>query len=336
MKFISRTDLSAYLDELAGNCMLIAPRYVDHVLLYRPVDSTREIAWNYTRPDLSVKEAFFPATDRLFQIEKTGQEITLNETFPEGKQVIFGVRPCDARGLKALDAAFLDTPPQDPYYARRRANTTLIGLACREMGETCFCTNVGGYPDDSQDVDVMLTEADDGYLVQIITEKGQALFGKRLQPVKGKITVPPLAMSANQPSIPVPDSIDWPALFNNPYWDRLSERCLSCRICGYVCPTCRCFIIRDEAIPGKDSRRQFERIRCWDTCTSEAYRRTAGGHNPRSAKSQRLRNRFFCKFYYYTEQYGSMACTGCGRCIEMCPVNVDITEVLQDLAEVTP
>ncbi|MFU8773626.1 MAG: 4Fe-4S binding protein [Anaerolineales bacterium] len=29
-----------------------------------------------------------------------------------------------------------------------------------------------------------------------------------------------------------------------------------------------------------------------------------------------------------------MACTGCGRCIDACPVNIDITEILGCLAEV--
>ena len=48
---------------------------------------------------------------------------------------------------------------------------------------------------------------------------------------------------------------------------------------------------------------------------------------------QRLRNRFFCKFHYYPQQYGPAACTGCGRCIDVCPVNIDITEVLTHLVE---
>jgi ferredoxin len=59
----------------------------------------------------------------------------------------------------------------------------------------------------------------------------------------------------------------------------------------------------------------------------------AGGHRPRSEKSERLRNRFLCKFLYYASQYDlqeSSSCTGCGRCVEACPVNVDITEILSD------
>jgi Fe-S oxidoreductase len=90
--------------------------------------------------------------------------------------------------------------------------------------------------------------------------------------------------------------------------------------------------VRDEALPAAG---QYERIRCWDSCAGENYRRIAGGHRPRAEKGERLRNRFECKFYYYPEQYGlseTVACTGCGRCVDACPVNIDITEVLTELA----
>mgnify|MGYP001094651730 CR=1 FL=1 len=53
---------------------------------------------------------------------------------------------------------------------------------------------------------------------------------------------------------------------------------------------------------------------------------------PFEINGMRLRNRFYCKFYYYPQQYGPIACTGCGRCVESCPVNVDITEVLDFMA----
>jgi sulfhydrogenase subunit beta (sulfur reductase) len=278
---------------------------------------------------LSIKEAFFPATERLLTIEKTGQEIKLQETLPEGEQVIFGVRPCDARGVKAMDALFIDTEPVDAYYAKRREQTTMIGLACKEMADTCFCTSVGGAPDDASEVDLMLTEVDGGFAVQAVTEKGKVLLdGIELTDVTGDPPKPVLT-----DPIPYPEMAAWPPQFNDSYWADMSERCLSCRICAYVCPTCRCFDVRDEALPSENGSSQFERIRCWDSCAGEVYREIAGGHNPRAAKGERMRNRFFCKFYYYPEQYGPVACTGCGRCIDSCPVNIDITEVMTHLAE---
>lgn len=321
-------DVASWLDGLAEGKTLIAPRLVEGVLLYRPVRSSDEIVWDFTRPVLSIKEAFFPPTERLLTIEKTGQQIALNETLPEGEQVIFGVRPCDARGVRALDALFIDDAPPDVYYTRRRAHTTLIGLACQAMGDTCFCTSVGGAPDDPRDVDLLLTEVEGGYAVQVVTEQGQALIsGVALAEVSGDLPLP----AVNDP-VPCPDPRAWPSQFNDHYWENMAERCLSCRLCAYVCPTCRCFDVHDEALPAANGHQRYERVRCWDSCAGEAYRRIAGGHNPRATKGTRLRNRFFCKFNYYPEQYGPVACTGCGRCVDACPVNIDITEVLAAVA----
>lgn len=325
---VKQKKLTQWLDTLAAESTLIAPRNVAGVLLYRPLKSSEQMVWDYIKPVLSTKEAFFPATEQLLTIKKTGQEIELSETLPEGKQVIFGLRPCDARGVLAMDALFLDTKPADSYYQQRRENTTLVGLACKELGETCFCTTMGSAPDDPTGMDIMLTEVDNGYEVQVFSEKGATL----MEDLGATIEIS--EMPDQQSEIDIPQLSAWPPQFNDQYWADMSERCLSCRVCAYVCPTCRCFDVRDEVIAGNGSN-EFERIRCWDSCASEIYRRVAGGHNPRAAKGQRLRNRFFCKLYYYPEQYGPTACTGCGRCIDSCPVNIDITEVMDHLAEVS-
>ncbi|MBN2386045.1 MAG: 4Fe-4S dicluster domain-containing protein [Anaerolineales bacterium] len=323
---IPQEDLAAWLDAVAGQQTLVAPRREQDVVLYRPVTGSAEIAWEAERPLLSVKEVFFPPTEQLLTIEMAGTEVRLKETLPEGQTTVFGVRPCDARGVKLLDALFLDTRPVDPHYQRRRQQTTLIGLACKEMGPTCFCTSVGGAPDDPTGMDLMLYTTPDGYLAEAITDKGRRILEETGWPE----TVSGGAAQNEANRIPVPSKAEWQTHFNDEYWLRMSERCLSCRACAYVCPTCRCFAVRDEMLaPG-----EFERIRCWDSCAGENYRRVAGGHKPRPEKGERLRNRFYCKFFYFSEQYHleeTVACTGCGRCIDVCPVGVDIREVLTDL-----
>jgi len=327
MKHISHTELTRWLDSLAVENSLIAPVDVSGVLLYRPVQDSREIAWGFTRPEMSVKSAFFPITDRLLSIHKEGGQVQVTEILPEVKQVVFGVRPCDAHGLKILDAVFIDKKPVDPYYALRRVNSVLIGLACQEMQPSCFCTSLGGSPEDGSQMDIMLYEMKDGYAVETITQKGQDLiFDLKMDTDEVQKPVHSYPVQV----FPDPGSVNWASHFSDDYWQTLSDRCLSCRVCAYVCPTCRCFVTRDEPAQGKG---QFERIRCWDSCNGANYRMVAGGHRPRSEKSERLRNRFLCKFYYYASQYNlneTTSCTGCGRCVDACPVNVDITEILSD------
>ena len=329
MKVITQDALKAWLDRLASETTLFAPRTVDGIVLYRPVASSNEITYEYTRPKMSAKEAVLPSTDNIVSIEKHSQDVTLSEPALEKKQVIFGLRPCDAHGISVLDAVFIGREPVDLSYARRREATMLVGLACPQMWEGCFCTSMGGAPDDPRHVDVLLTAVVGGYTVNTVTEKGQALVaGLDLRELTGD--VPPVTTGGTEGGLP-PER--WPERFADRYWDLLAERCIGCRVCAYVCPTCRCFDVRDEVAERRAGFSRYDRLRCWDSCTGPNYRITAGGHNPRPTKGQRLRNRFFCKFYYMLQDYGSTGCVGCGRCIEACPVNIDIVEMLHDISE---
>ena len=324
MKVTTKDDLTAWLDKLAKSYAFIAPKAVEEQILYRRVAGSSEIIFDFARTDLSVKEYFLPSTHVILSIERGEEGIRVEEPSPEEERVVFGLRPCDAKALRVLDALFLEEEPVDPYYAERREKTALIGLACREMGEECFCTSLGLAPDDASDVDMMITEIEEGYAIQVITEKGKELLGDLI--LEEVVGTPP--KPAVRDKVPIPEADTWPQHFDDVYWARLADYCLSCRLCTYVCPTCRCFDVRDYETANGD----VERLRTWDSCMAESYRRIAGGHNPRPTKMERLRNRFYCKFCYYPRDYGPIACVGCGRCIAKCPVGVDIVEMLEGVA----
>ena len=331
MKVATRDALLAWLEQLSDSVDLIAPREVDGHVLYRPVAAVKDVLLDYERPELSAKEAVLPATEVVLRIRRQGSEAALEDSLPERKQVVFGVRPCDAHGVAVLDALLLEQDPVDSRYQHHRERTTLIGLACPSMWDGCFCTSMGGGPDDSSHLDVLLREIEGGYAVEAVTDRGAELVkGLETETLKGK----PAASSAEAESVPVAEPEKWRPLFEGDLWRRHGERCLSCRICTYVCPTCRCFDVVDRVVEKRHDATRIERVRVWDACTSPNYRRVAGGHNPRATRPDRLRNRFFCKFCYYPEDFGPVACVGCGRCIVSCPVDIDITEVMKDVAEV--
>jgi sulfhydrogenase subunit beta (sulfur reductase) len=337
MKFVTRNQLSIFLDLLAQDRVVIAPVAEASGTYYREVKESSQIDWDFTRPDMPVKEFFFPPTERLLEIEthksvddgEVHRSYSVTETYPSSQQVLFGVRPCDARGLRALDALFLQQEPVDPYYQRRRVLSTIIGVACDHVLDSCFCTVMGGSPDERRDVDVLLHVTSDGYIVDLVTSKGEDLFeGLQLDPWEGEL---PGYQQPEHWSLPEEHVLR--EHFDDPYWQSMAERCLSCRVCAYVCPTCRCFDVRDEPLPSGNGQQVFERIRYWDSCARPGYRAIAGGHNPRAEKGERLRNRFACKLFYFEDQYGASGCTGCGRCVDLCPVNIDITEVIRAFAE---
>lgn len=332
MKIVNRDDLATWLDGLAARYTIIAPRLVEDELLYRPVTSSDEVVFQFERTTLSPKTFFLPDTQVILEVEKRDKEVALYEPAMEREQVIFAVRPCDALSLRALDALLLDRPPPDAYYAERRAGTTLVGLACPQLWDDCFCTSLGSGPDDASAVDLMLYEADIGYWVLEVTEKGKALLAG-LEGEETEQGAP--ACDASGERVPVLDPEKWGERFDDVYWRRLAARCLSCHACTYVCPTCRCFDVRDETIAADAGHAHIQRLRAWDSCLAPAYRRIAGGHNPRPAKAQRLRNRYYCKFCYSPLDFGAVACVGCGRCIAVCPVGIDIAEMLADVASLS-
>lgn len=283
---------------------------------------------------ISPKEIFFPQTETFFKfpVGKTvGEQPVL-----ERKMVLLGVRPCDGRALALQDKLFLaDTG--DPYYARRRELTTVIGQACREPGLNCFCTSVGGSPASTEGLDLLLHELEEAYLVEIITGKGRAL----LEELQGYLEEVPAearraaARTAKETAARMKRLVDTsvlpeglPRLWEHPLWQRVAASCLGCGICTYLCPTCHCFDIQDE-VEGFQGRR----YRCWDSCMFEEYTRHASGHNPRPSRRERVRNRINHKYSYFVEKFGVIGCVGCGRCIDLCPVNIDLMGILRQVKE---
>jgi len=332
MRLITRTMLAAWLDTLADSHTLIAPRLVDGELMYRPVALSSEIVSDFQRTVLSPKTFFLPSTQVILEVDKQGQDVTLTEPELGREQVIWGVRPCDARGLRALDALLLDRLPPDAYYAERRARTTLIGLACPQLWDGCFCTSLGSAPDDASAVDLMLYPDDGGYLAEPVTAKGAALLDQVAAGDAEPRMRPAAFDRSGSRQVPVLTPEAWAALFDSVYWQRLADRCLSCHACTYVCPTCRCFDVRDDTVAAGPGFAHIQRLRAWDSCLAAGYRRIAGGHNPRPTKAQRLRNRYYCKFCYSPLDFGAVACVGCGRCIAACPVGIDIAEMLGEVS----
>jgi sulfhydrogenase subunit beta (sulfur reductase) len=331
MKVLTQTQLKDWLDGLAAELTLVAPVNLQGKLLYRQVRDSQEIAWGFQRTDMSPKTWTFPETEPILTIEQ-GDGTEIHDAAPPAKTVMFGVRPCDARGALAIDALFLDQEPSDGQYGRHREATTLIGLACPEMWETCFCTVVGGAPNGTEGLDILLTKLDGSdemrYAWQALSEKGEELAAE--MPGKEQdVTLPEPRLAKGLPTLP--DSQEWKAKFNDAFWKQVTDRCLACRACTFVCPTCRCFDVRDEVVWRRPGLQVLQRLRAWDACTSEPYRRIAGGHNPRPTQHPRLRNRFYCKFMYYPDDFGPLGCVGCGRCIDACPVNIDILEVIAEV-----
>ncbi|KKL62819.1 hypothetical protein LCGC14_2181390 [marine sediment metagenome] len=115
-------------------------------------------------------------------------------------------------------------------------------------------------------------------------------------------------------------------IFDSSLWDRVHQRCLGCGIRTYLCSTCHCFALLDEK-----NNSGVQRVRSWDSCMFPEFTVEASGHNPRISNRERMRQRVMHKFNYFVKRFGQTACVGCGRCIQNCPVNIDIREIIEEI-----
>jgi len=66
----------------------------------------------------------------------------------------------------------------------------------------------------------------------------------------------------------------------------------------------------------------------------EGYTREASGHNPRLEKWIRTSRRYEHKLKYDYLTTGMSGCVGCGRCLTSCPVNIGISQVIEEVSKI--
>ena len=284
----------------------------------------------------SAKDFFFPQTENLMDFKVDGKNIELIDTREECEDfVIFGVRACDVRSFDVLDRVFL-AEPADSYYQNRREHGIIMSLACTRPAETCFCGTFG-IDAANPDGDVVCYKTDDALYIDAKTEKGEKLLcfveniteecdntavDEQKKVIKERLDKLPLKdVSADKFGAGKTDEF-----FNDPAWAELSQSCLGCGTCTFVCPTCQCYDIKDF-----NTGHGVKRFRCWDSCMYSEFTKMSAGQ-PRLSQLERFRQRFMHKLVYYpTNNDGMFSCVGCGRCLAKCPIQMNIVKVMKTL-----
>lgn len=284
----------------------------------------------------SAKDFFFPQTENLMDFKTDGKNIEVIDTRKECEDfVLFGVRACDVKSFEVLDRVFLGDPV-DTYYKNRRDHAVIISLACKRPAETCFCKTFS-IDASSPKGDIEAHECDGYFYFSAVTEKGEQLLksvaditqeadGSKVNELKELIkerinNLPLSSLSAEKFGSGMTEKY-----FDDPKWKNLSESCLGCGTCTFVCPTCQCYDIKDF-----NTGNGIKRFRCWDSCMYSDFTKMSAGQ-PRLTQLERFRQRFMHKLVYYpTNNDGLFSCVGCGRCLSKCPIGMNIVKVMKAL-----
>jgi ferredoxin len=339
----------------------IGPRVKNDTVVYEPVENLNQLPKGYiTEQDAgrfrliksghdryfdlipgaqSWKQFLFPPRIDLFSMQKKGKnwEIT---TPPDDipSYALIGVRACELAAIQIQDKAFIREDFTDPIYRARREKVFILAVNCLHPAGTCFCVSMETGPRVKEGFDIDLTELDDVFLLTIGSEVAREiladipfepasafLLNKAAQGIENASRQ--MGRDLNTSDLPemIMNNLD------NPYWQEIAKRCLSCANCTQVCPTCFCWDAVDQMnINGTETHRE----RVWDSCFNPGYSYVVGG-NTRPTISSRYRQWLSHKMGTWKQQYGTFGCVGCGRCITWCPAEIDLTKEISTLRKET-
>jgi ferredoxin len=341
---LKKEKLSSFLKAAMKDFCLVGPQEaVGGDFLLQEVEDPGKLRLDYDITANTLKEFFFPRKESIFKFDKKPRGLFKVTPIKDGMKrpvLFFGVRSCDVKAVYFQDL-FFGRDPKDMLYWEKRDKGLLISFACNKPPrKSCFCahTKSGPFLEDGEGFDLQFIDLPTDFLVEVGSQKGMDLvkryarfftpagedaLGKRssLKQDSSK------EFSSKYDLIKVRDKLKSADL--GELWEALGKRCTNCAGCEFICPTCFCFYQQDV----KSSEDKGERIRAWDSCTFAGYSRMAGEATPHESNAERISRRFFCKLYNCYNWFSVFACTGCGRCSFVCPVNLDMESFISSLEQ---
>jgi ferredoxin len=255
------------------------------------------------------------------------------------RYAFLGVRACDLAAIAMLGTVLGGGAHPDGAFARRRQGLFVVAAGCTEPGGVCFCASMGTGPEPGPGYDLSLTEQIDSaghrFVVDVGSAEGAQVLARLTHRDASSAEVgqarAALHAAAGRMGRQMP-AIDIPALLResreSPLWAEVASRCLTCGNCTMACPTCFCTTTEDATdLAGEHA----ERSQRWASCFEIDFSYLHGG-SVRTSGASRYRQWITHKLGTWHDQFGSSGCVGCGRCIAWCPVGIDITAEVTQLA----
>jgi len=326
---ITRSNLIKLLERLKKDNRIIAPTRLEKDIEFCYIDNLDSIVFDFKNTVKPAKDFFIPQKEDILEFNSHGK---IRGIINNGKRVFFGIRPCDLKGLCVMDPTFSEGI-EDPHYLEKRKNTIIIALACTKLcDENAFCESAGAGPIAKGCFDLQLIQASGNeYIIETgskaginIAKKNKPLIKKaadkdkkELEKIKNR--------KINKKKVDLDLFLEkLKGRFNSKaYWKEASITCIRCGACNYLCPSCFCNNMVDNA---------SKRYRCWDSCMFRGFTRQASNMVPRDELYTRFRQRIYHKYKWHKERYGMHMCTGCGRCIIYCPGLIPYIDIINEVS----
>ncbi|MHB9026135.1 MAG: 4Fe-4S dicluster domain-containing protein [Armatimonadota bacterium] len=327
IKQLHQDALTAWVDRLIPEMHVYGVKAKGDRFAYDLLSRAADLRLDFDVTMLPPKKLFQPLVETIMKFHHDGQYESVTDDSPF---VLFGVHPYDVVAIQQMDQVF-SKDYVDVHYMARREQATIVACDIQNVSPNMFAACMGTATV-QEGFDILLTRVGELYVVDVRTEKGEALLA---------LADPATVQKASENMLARREQFwddakrflnkyllkcrpeDLPGLledtYDHPAWDRNASLCYSCGSCNLVCPTCYCFDIHDQV---DWSLQAGERVRRWDACLLQAFAEVAGGHNFRRRREERYRHRFYRKGKYLWDRMKMIACVGCGRCTTACTAKI--------------
>ncbi|HRW13184.1 MAG TPA: 4Fe-4S dicluster domain-containing protein [Syntrophomonas sp.] len=326
MKVLAKARIEKLLDRLASGAEVYVP------MLRGP--GTGFYTWtsydeDYDELVLDRLNVYMPPKHIMITAAEKNHINLLQDSGEVNEKIIFGIRSCDVQGIVLLDEFCDAEGVSSTLFHSRRDRTIMIANACYHPAPSCFCDSVGIDPREPVGADVIIRDTGrDGYVWEARSPKGERLTQKVEDLLEEKqVTVPALQPFSLQ--------VNWDGVTeklghmqDHPLWEKHSEACQTCALCTLTCPACNC--MDWQADVWRETGYAFA---CRESCAYKNDTLMPESSGRRQAATERFRNRWLHKLHFYPQRYGKIQCTGCGRCIVLCPSGASISKMITEIQE---
>lgn len=322
-----KKDIDKLASFVANKYSLHGPVRDDNETNIKAIKDVKDLDYSGIISNDTYKKFFLPIREELFSF--TDNKITpkISNSTPIAA---WGMTVLDLKALGLFDLVFA----KDPYYQERRENNLVIGISSGAPADfneyKVFSMDLEENVLEHIPFDIFLEQSKDGeFHIYSGSSKGrQVLKGAGIEVYEnvqfaGLIPEEGLDPRMVKMRNKVTDSID------QKVWQEIANICLACGKCSQVCPTCFCFDLNEVA--NKDS--SVTKQREWGNCFFPGFSAIAGNKTFLETVKQRLFFWYEHKFVRIPEQYKVPGCVSCMRCYKVCPVGINIVEVLNKLKE---
>ena len=243
------------------------------------------------------------------------------EKFDNNRKIaLVGLSNCDIWALHSFLKEFAHT-----NLLPKRENIIIIGSECKP-DRYCFCQMLG--TNEYAPFDLFIQEEGNNLAVFTGTKFGETILKKAgIKEIKKKPVLTPIGEKAGRFNPDTIENIISDRAKNEEFWQGIADNCFGCGACTAVCPLCFC------------TRQEFENdfscksSQClnWDSCFAKRFSEVQNHYDLRPENVDRLYNWYHHKFVRAKFEHDHFLCTGCGRCIEACPANLNIKNILEAL-----